>query len=77
MVAGANVYTLPCRLNLILDGFGFMAFFVMQPTKKFTQKFPQEPTWVKSVLSFVGDFASGMVGAPVWMMTGAFSAAPD
>ena len=37
----------------------------------------KRPTWEKSVLSFVGDFASGMVGTPVWMMTGAISAAPD
>ena len=77
MVAGTNAYTLPCWLNLILYGFGFMAFFVTQPTKKFTQKFPQEPTWVKSVLSYGGDFASGLVSAPERMMTGAIPAAPD
>ena len=38
---------------------------------------PQELTWVKSVLSYGGDFASGLVGAPKRMMTGANPAAPD
>ena len=38
---------------------------------------PQELTWVKSVLSYGGDFASGLVGAPERMMTGAIPAAPD
>ena len=38
IVAGTNAYTVPCQPDLIFDGFGFMAFFVMQSTQNFPSR---------------------------------------
>ena len=38
MVAGTNVYTVPCQPDIIFDGFGFMGFFVTKSTKKFPSR---------------------------------------
>ena len=38
MVAGTNVYTVPCQPDIIFDGFGFMGFFVTKLTKNFPSR---------------------------------------